>query len=85
MSADNDNIVSESEGHSENESRNESTSTSGTSHFSTSEGKPPAGEIITPETHQPEDLKTIHFAEGASAPSHWTLLGCIRSLFGGNK
>ena len=79
MSNDNDNDVAKSESRSEG---TDSFRSEGTSSGST---KPPPGEIITPETHRPEDVKTHQYIAGVTAPGKSTFLDRMRSLFSREK
>ena len=47
-----------------------------------SSGESSTGVPITPETHRPEDLKTIHYVAGATARG-W--IDRMRAFFGGKK
>ena len=82
MSADNGNDVSKSEGHSESESRSEGTSSGRGGSIISSSGESSTGVPITPETHRPEDLNTIHYVAGATARG-W--IDRMRAFFGGKK
>ena len=76
MSPDKDNGKTKSESHSEG------TSSSRGGSIISSSGESSAGVPITPETHRPEDLKTIHYVAGTTARG-W--IDRMRALFGGKK
>ncbi len=82
MSTDSGNDVSKPEGHSESESRSEGKSSGRGGSIISSSGESSTGEPITPETHRPEDLKTIHYVAGTTARG---LIDRMRAFFGSKK
>ncbi len=81
MSPDNDKDVSKSESRSEGTSSSSQGRSTASSH-TRSVGTSSTGTPITPETHKPEDLKTIHYVAGSTARG-W--IDRARTFFGGKK
>ncbi len=76
MSPDNDDGKTKSDHHTEGMSSGRG----GT--IISSSGESSTGEPITPETHRPEDLKTIHYVAGTTARG---LIDRMHAFFGSKK
>ena len=70
------------DGKTKSKNRSEGTSSGRGGSIISSSGESSAGVPITPETHRPKDLKTIHYVAGATARG-W--IDRMRALFGGKK